>query len=73
MLPVDININANNLFSLDVAVYFFLTFLGILIAVSVFMMFAFCCLKEKKIAFYAWEIEQEGEPFKESEEDRLSC
>lgn len=66
-LPVNININANNLFKLDVAVYFFLSLLGITIMVSVFLATTFCCLKDKRVPFYAWE----NEPFEEAMSMRM--
>jgi hypothetical protein len=62
ILPVDININANDLFSLDIAVYFFLSFLGVIIILTVFLMVAYSCLQRKKVPFYGWEAEDEGAP-----------
>ncbi len=59
--PVDININANNLYTLDVFVYIFLTLIVTLMAFTFFMIMSFCFVKNKKIPFYAWETESEAE------------
>lgn len=42
--------------------YFFLTFLGVLILFTVFLMVSYSCLQRKKMPFYGWEAEEEGAP-----------
>ena len=58
---VDISINANELFNLDIAMYFFLSLLSILIGVTVFFMVAYTLIGHKRIPFYEWEDNKEIE------------